>query len=377
MKKIILGLICICWLAGSLPVQAAEDEFTDQLIGELQLEEMDETLNELLADRTVSFGDIVKQLVQGDIPFDGEYIGQLVKQALFSQILQHKNTAVYILILAVVAAIFNNFANVFEKSQVADISFYMMYLLLFTILMKAFYGMSQMTLDTLNQVLTFMKLLIPSYFLAAAFASGSLAGAGFYELTLILITVIQYALKYIVMPAVNLYVLFMMLNFLTKEQYLSKMADLLKTFIGWSLKTLGAAAVGFQTVQCLLLPAIDALKTTVVHKTAGAVPGLGNIFSGVTDVILGSAFLIKNAIGVAGLILLVIICLMPFVKLGVCTLLYKLMAAVIQPVSDKRMMECINSVGEGAALLMKVLLTTGVLFFISVAMATASIGGSR
>ena len=369
-------LLFLCMGSVELSVHAAGTmNLTEDFLEELNLGEIDDTLSEVMDGNQFHFMTAVKQLISGEIPFSWETVKELAANALFAEMAQQKNTAVYILILVIVAAIFTNFASVFEQSQVSDVSFYMMYLLLFTILMKAFYAMSQMTADTLEHVLTFMKLLIPSYFLATTFASGSLTGAAFYEFTLILITLIQWILKYAVLPAINLYVLFSMLNYLTKEEYLSKMADLLKTFVGWTLKTVAASAIGFQTVQYLILPAVDALKTTIMNKAAEAIPGVGNIFSGATAIVLGSAVLIRNALGVAGLILLVLICLVPFIKLGACTLLYKAMAAVIQPVSDKRMMECVESIGEGAAMLMRVLLTTGVLFFISLAMATASIQG--
>lgn len=374
MKKIMVLTAIIFWCLAGIPVYATED-LTDSLLDELKLDEIDETLGGLLEDQTVSFIDAVKMLVKGEIPFTLENLGQLLKKVIFSQVEQHKDMAVYILVLAIAAAVFHNFASVFDKSQVADISFYMMYLLLFTILVKAFNNLSGMTLNTLNHVLTFMKFLIPSYFLAAAFASGSIAGVGFYELTLIMITCIGWVLKYFIIPALNLYVLFSMLNYLTKEEYLSKLAELLKTFVEWTLKTLTTAAIGFQAVQSLILPAVDSLKTTVMNKTTGAIPGIGNIFSGVTEVILGSAFLIKNAIGVAGMIFLVIICVIPIVRLGFCTLMYKLLAAVIQPVSDKRIMECVSSMADGVALLMRVLVMVGVLFFVSIALATATIGG--
>lgn len=91
--------------------------------------------------------------------------------------------------------------------------------------------------------------------------------------------------------------------------------------------------------------------------------------------VLGSAVLIKNAVGAAGLVFLALLCLAPLAKLGAGAFLYRLLAAAAQPVSDKRMVECVSSAGDGAALLLKVLLTVGVLFFISIAMAAASIGG--
>ena len=378
MKKfgLFLGMILLFWCGmWGLEVQAAESSLTNEFLDELDLSEIDDEFQGMQNTEGFCFTDAVKKLIKGEIPLTPESLAEILRDTLLSQVKESRRTAVRILILITVAALFTNFVNVFEKSQAADISFYMMYLCLFTLLMQAFQVMGQMTMDTLNQVITFMKLLMPSYFLASVFASGTVSGAGFYELTLGMLLVIQWALKYTVMPAVNLFVVFSMVDHLTKEDYLSKLAELLKTFIEWSLKTLAALAIGLQTVQCLVLPAVDSLKTAVLTKTAGAMPGLGNVFSGVTEVVIGSAVLIKNAVGAAGLLFLALLCLVPLLKLGFGALFYRLLAAVSQPISDKRMVECIGSMGEGAGLLMKVLLTVGVLFFLSVAMATASITG--
>ena len=69
-----------------------------------------------------------------------------------------------------------------------------------------------------------------------------------------------------------------------------------------------------------------------------------------------------------------LLCLVPLLKLGFGAVFYRLLAAIAQPVSDRRMVDSVGSVGEGLGLLMKVLLMVGALFFISIAMAAASIG---
>lgn len=371
-------LLMICCLLPSGNIRASEGEtgnVEEELLLDIDLEKIDDALEELLEEESFSFTEAVKKLISGEMPFTRENMGELLQRAIFSDLEQHKKTAVSVLVLILVSAVFTNFTGAFGKSQVADISFYMMYLLLFTVLMKAFSTMSQETLNCVNRVLSFMKILMPSYLAAAVFASGSLTGVAYYEFTLVLISAIQWILKYVVIPGVNFYVLFTLLNHISKEDYLSKIAELMQSFVSWSLKTLAAAAIGVQTVQCLILPAVDSLKTAVLNKTAGAIPGVGNIFNSVTEVVLGSAVLIKNAIGVAGLLVLAMLCLFPLVKLAVCTALYKVISAVVQPAADKRMAECVSGVGEGAAMLLRVLTTTGILFFITVAMVTASIRG--
>ena len=105
------------------------------------------------------------------------------------------------------------------------------------------------------------------------------------------------------------------------------------------------------------------------------IPGIGSIAGSVTDVVLGSSVLIKNGIGAAALVVIVLICLMPLVKLGVLMLILELAAALLQPVSDKRMTGCVSGVGEGIRLLFRVVFTTAVLFMLTIAVVTVSVRG--
>ena len=87
---------------------------------------------------------------------------------------------------------------------------------------------------------------------------------------------------------------------------------------------------------------------------------------------LGTAVLIKNGIGMAGAAVMIAICAIPIVQMALMTLMYKLTAALVQPVSDKRITGCISSVSQGYELLMKVVFSTGLLFLLTIAVVTAS-----
>lgn len=107
-------------------------------------------------------------------------------------------------------------------------------------------------------------------------------------------------------------------------------------------------------------------------KTVEAIPGIGNTFGSMTDVVLGTTVLIKNGIGMAGAVILLAGCLVPVVQMAVLTFFYKLAAALVQPVSDKRITGCISSVSSGYELLLKVLCTVLVLFLLTIAVAAAA-----
>ena len=80
----------------------------------------------------------------------------------------------------------------------------------------------------------------------------------------------------------------------------------------------------------------------------------------------------KNGIGVAGAIICILICAIPALQILAMTFLYKLVAALIQPVSDKRIVGCISAVGEGSRMLLKIVFMTGVLFLLTIAIVAAT-----
>lgn len=370
---IILLLFLWIWM---MPVYAAEtDELLESYLEELDMQDIEKSIEDMLPEMDFHFRSAVLKLIKGEVPLNWDNIRELISNTLFAELRIQKKMVVQILVLAVMAAVFTNFIQVFGKNQISDIAFYIIYLLLFLLLMNAFWELKSAAQEAMGQILHFMRLLLPVYLVAASLAAGSVTAIGFYELTLLFITAVQSLMVHVVLPGTGFYVLFLLLNQLGREDYLSKLADLLKTVLSWMTKSMLAVVIGVQTIQSLLLPAIDSLKNSLWTKAAGAVPVLGNTLSAVTESVLGTAVLLKNAVGVAGLLVIAVICLIPVIRLAACTLLYKAVGVAVQPVSDKRITECISGVGEGIAMLLKAVAATGVMFLITLAMVTASLRG--
>lgn len=353
-------------------LQTEAEDFLN--IKAFHLQEVEESLADLEEESSFRFTDALRSLIKGEIPLNLSSLKTLVSDALLLEWKNQKETALQVFLLVIVAALILNFTDIMEKNGTALISFFMMYLMLAAVLMKGFTGMSRMTDATLGKINGFMKALVPSYFAAAVFAGSSVGGLAFYESAILLIAAVQWVQKYILLPGVQLYVLFLLLDHLSKDDRLSHLAELVRTVIEWTMKSMTAAAIGFQVIQGLILPAVDGLKNTAVSRTVSAIPGIGNLFGGVTDTVLGSAVLLKNAVGVCGMIAVLMLCLAPVCRLAFCTLIYKAMAAFVQPIGDKRLNECVAAVAEGAGLLLKIMVSGSLLFFLTIAIVTASLG---
>ena len=277
------------------------------------------------------------------------------------------------LVLVLLSAVFCHLSGVFQNNQIGDISFYMIYLLLFLLLLQAFDEMTGQMERLLEGVAVFMKALLPAYYIALTGACGVATATAFYQMILILIFLTEKILLLFLLPAIRMYLVLELINFLTKEEFLSKMTELLKNGILWALKSMIGVIVGIQLIQRMISPAVDTLKRSVIGRTAGAIPGVGNLFSGVTEVVLGSAVLIKNGLGAAAIVILLLAGAAPLCRMGISALAYQFLAAVVQPVTDKRMVGCIHTMGESLGLLVRLLLTMEILFLLTIAILAGSL----
>lgn len=377
--------VLLCGLAGAgkgcMTVYAAEDTVDydavesgaeSKLFSEFDFSEIDSSLQKIFPEEKMDFKSLVTSLIEGDGKNAGELIREFISDQFAYEFRYNRQNLAYMLLIAVIAAIFTNFSNAFQNRQVSEISFYVLYILLITMCLNAFRIAMSGIEGHLETLLDFMRVLCPSYFLAVAIASGSSSSLIFYNIVLFLIYVVEVLILRFLLPVINIYIMVQVLNYLAGEEYLSQFAELLSKMVTWILKTLVTCVIGINVIQGMLAPAIDALKRSALTKTAEAIPGIGNAIGGVTDVVLGTAVLIKNGIGMAGAAVMIAICAIPIVQMALMTLMYKLTAALVQPVSDKRITGCISSVSQGYELLMKVVFSTGLLFLLTIAVVTAS-----
>ena len=350
---------------GYRAASADSEGITEQLVSDMSFEQVQTLMDEMLGEDSFSIGTALKNMINGETVFSKEAVQQFLRSLFFERLEKERANFFRILLLVLAAAVFSNFAEVFENSQIGEVSFYMVYLLLFTILMNSYQQLGVSLGKQLEWMTQFMKGLAPAYFVAVSAASGAVTASVFYQGVLLLVWLVEWLLLTLILPGANLYVLLCMVNHLSKEDMLSKMAELLETMINWSLKTMLGAVLGLQAVRGLVAPAMDAIKRTALGRTAGAIPAVGNAVNAVTELILAGALLVKNCLAGAG----------PVIHYGLLSLSFRFLGAVAQPVSDKRIVGCLGTMGEGCALLLRIMLTAEILCVLTFIVLMASVGG--
>lgn len=369
-------LIVISALAVPFPASAGEqgqeDAVMEMILGELDFREVEDALASIFPKEKLSFRQVLGELLEGDLRAATDSFGRFFRDRLLYEIDVNRAGMIRMLLIAVMAAALSNFSGLVQNRQIADISFYMLYLLLIAICVSSFETASEAVEMHLGLLSEFVKVLAPVYFLAVAFASGITTSTMFYHMVLVLIYVVELVVIRFLLPMLHVYILVKVLGHLTEEDYLSKLAELLDIVIRWTLRALLAGVIGLNIVQGLLGPALDSVGRTAVIKGMEMLPGIGDVTGGIGEAVIGTAVLIKNGIGAGALILCALIGLVPVIQMAVLMLMYKVAAAVIQPISDNRIAECISGIGDGCGMLLQVVLYAGVLFLITIAIVAVS-----
>ena len=297
---------------------------------------------------------ILKKLRDGDVLLVLKEIGRTAYEKTIGDVSLIEKTLVNLLLITIIASFFTNFANVFSKNGISDTGFYICYMVTVAIMVTMFEEFSIIVAQLVKLLLKFVGGMIPAYFLSVAIV-GQAAAAGFYQLTLVIIEVCQFVFLKITLPAIKIYMAISLVNNISREDFLSGTTHVIENFINFVNKTMVGIVTGLNIIQGLILPSVDMAKNTTIKKFIGTLP------------VLGSANLIKNCIGTFGIIMIILICFVPYMKLQIYSASIQIFTAIIQPVADRRIIESLNCLCKGIRLLIRVVISSGFLFVISIA----------
>ena len=246
---------------------------------------------------------------------------------------------------------FASFSSLFADSQVSEMGFYVTYLLIFTLLAASFLNGVRITRTLLEQLFEFVRVLVPAFFLAVSFSGGSTSAAAGYAWTLASVNVAEWVFLQLFLPCTQLYVLLSLAGHLSSKDLFSKALELLEQGMRWGSKALLGVVLGFHVLQGMIAPYTDSVRQTALRRAVSLIPGIGQGAAAVSQVLLGSSVLIRNLILYLG-----------------C----QGSAALLQPVSDSRVVEAVGAVAKGFYFLLAAAGSAVVLFALSIAVVCVS-----
>lgn len=368
-------IMIICSLVVQAQENSLDEVIEDQKKTIIDYNNIQDEINQLNIkdkNKNVSFKQLINDLITGKHDYSVMSTINYSIKLVFQEVFLNMDLMAQIIMITIVIAIFSNFTSAFSNKYISEVAFFVTFIILSAILMKTFQMVSTLSSDTIDKSVKFMQALVPSFFASISISGNFNSVFIFHETVLFIIYVINWIILEYIIPVINLIVVLEIANNITEENLLSKLIELCKSGVSWILKSILIFFFGLNILQGLSIPMIDTITHKSVKNAMQVVPVIGASLEGVTDTILGATILIKNAVGIGGIIVLLTICLIPILKIVAFILIYKVSAALIQPISNNRVIECLSGVGDAVKLLLSSVVTVVLLFLISIAIIAIS-----
>lgn len=270
-----------------------------------------------------------------------------------------------LIVLSLCSLIFRMIQNTFESSTISKVSDLVVMLVLLILAVQSFRIAATYVTNTVSQMQDFMVALLPLILgLMASFGSIT-AVAFFHPIIVSFIHLTVLLLSNVLIPLFFISAILQIVSVLNEAFQLTKLAELLKN-IGLALLgvtlTIFLSIVSVQGVASAVQDGV-AMKTTK-FITGNFIPVVGKMFTDATDTVLNASLLLKNAVGIAGMIIICIIVIFPAIKVIIISFMYKLTVAILQPLGDGPILKCLDIISKHILYLFATLLIVSLMFFL-------------
>lgn len=207
--------------------------------------------------------------------------------------------------------------------------------------------------EVIEKMELFSKVLLPTITAAIA-ASGSPGGAATRQMAVMLFAdILMSLINRLLLPLVYVYIAACTAYAAIGNEGLKRIASTLKWVITSVLTTVLLAFVGYLSISGAIAGTTDAITIKAAKFTvSNMVPVVGGILSDAAETVLAGAGILKNTVGVFGMLVVIGMCIIPFLQLGVHYLVYKFTAALSATVSDSRVTSLIDGIGGAFGLIL-------------------------
>ena len=313
----------------------------------------------------VDLNNILSQAIQGKV--DNKTIFQKILKLLGSEINTSLKTLISILVIIVIHGILKSITDNLENKNISQIIYFVQYILIVTLIMSNFTEIINLVKNTANDLVGFINLLMP-LLLTLMIYTGSIATSSILEpVILFAINLIGNLIKDILIPVVFIIVIFSIISKISERIQIEKLSKFLRSSVVWVLGIILTIFVGVVSLEGTLSSSVDGI-TAKTAKTAVStvIPVVGKILGDVVDSVLGCGIILKNAVGIVGVIIIIGICIMPIIKIATLCIMYSLASAIVQPVADGKIVKILDEMGGVFKLLLGILCALSVLLIVGI-----------
>ena len=327
------------------------------------VQETEKFTNDFFEDLNIS--EIINSAITGKVD-NKPILGKILK-LLGNEIVSTFKTIISILTIILVHSIIKAFADNLQTSDISKIVYYVQYILIIAIVMGNFSGLILSIKETIINLVGFMNSLVP-LLVTLMIYTGNIATSSLLEpIILFIITFISTIIINLIIPIVSIISALAIVSKLSDKVQIVKLSKFMKSSIIWFLGIMLTIFVGVTSLEGTLASSVDGITAkTAKAAVSSMIPVVGKILGDSVDSVLGCGLVLKNALGVVGVIIIIGICAIPVIKLSILTIMYNISAAIIEPLADEKIVKLLSEFGDIFKLLLGIMCSVSVLLIVGI-----------
>jgi stage III sporulation protein AE len=285
---------------------------------------------------------------------------------VFHEIIINGKLLASIVILTIFSMILETLQSSFERNTVSKLGYSIAYMVMIIIAINSFSVSIGYAKTAISSMIQFMIAIVPLLLTLLASMGNVTSVAILHPLIVFMINSVGTAIYVFVFPLLFFSAVLHIVSSLSERYKVTQLANLLRTI---SLSMLGVFVTVFLGVISIQGTA-GAVRDGVAIRTAkyisgNFVPVVGRLFSDATETVIGASLLVKNAIGLVGVVILVMLCAFPAIKILTLAFIYNLSAAIMQPLGDSPIIACLQTIGKSLIYVFAALAAVSLMFFLA------------
>lgn len=286
---------------------------------------------------------------------------------LWHEVLYNGKLLVTIIMLSIMSLILENLQTAFEKGTVSRVAYTICYMVVLVIAVNSFSVAIGYAKDAITGMIDFMMAMLPLLFALMASMGNVVTVSVAHPLVIFMVHTVGTLIRTIVFPLLFFSALLHLVSSLSVKYKLTQLGNLLRGIAMGFLGVMLTVFLGVISVQGITSSVADGVTIrTAKYVTGNFVPVVGKMFADATDTVISASLLVKNSIGLAGVIIILFLCAFPAIKILTLALIYNLAAAVMQPLGDTPITTCLQAIGKTLLYVFAALAAVSMMFFLAI-----------
>lgn len=369
---IILGVLLFWYMPVIASAEGEGDNWIQRQAKELPTDQVETYWQQLMKEYGGFFPDqklpsFMDMLLQQDQSFSLKAGLSGLMRYMWHEVLYNGHILVTIVLLSIFSMILETLQTAFERKQVSKVAYSICYMVILVLAINSFHVAITYATNAISGMIDFMMAMVPLLFTLLASLGNAVTVTVTHPLVVFMVHAVGTAVHTVVFPLLFFSAVLHIVSSLSDKYKLTQLGNLLRTVSMALLGVLLTVFLGVISVKGIAGSVADGVTLRAAkYLTGNFVPVVGKVFADATDTVISASLLVKNSIGLVGVIILLFLCAFPAIKIITLALIFNLAAAVMQPLGDSPVISCLETIGKSMLYVFAALAAVGMMFFLAI-----------